>query len=50
VKLSYYGISDQWSMTEKRKMEIYFLKKAFKIHQGEGERQIFRDDILKVGQ
>jgi hypothetical protein len=42
---SYYDISKKWSMEKKRNMGIYFLKKAFQIFKGEGEKQIFPDDI-----
>ncbi|XP_052098732.1 ankyrin repeat and LEM domain-containing protein 1-like [Mytilus californianus] len=45
----YYGISSTWSMKEKRRMGVFFLKKALQIFQGEGERQILPMDI-KVGQ
>jgi len=47
---SYYSISKTWSEKQRRNIGVYFLKKALQIFQGEGERQIFRDDILKVGQ
>ena len=42
---SYYGISDKWGMETKKNMGIYFLKKALQIFKGEGEKQIFPDDI-----
>ena len=42
---NYYSISDKWSETQRRKMGIYFLKRAFRIFQAEGEKQIFPDDI-----
>ena len=45
----YYGISTTWGMKERRKMGVYFLKKALQIFQGEGERQILPVDI-KIGQ
>jgi hypothetical protein len=41
----YYGISKTWKMTKKRYMGMYFLKLAFQIFKGEGEKQIFLDDI-----
>ena len=42
---SYKGISDKWGMETNKNMGIYFLKKAFQIFKGEGEKQIFPDDI-----
>ena len=42
---SYKDISKTWSEKEKRKMGVYLLKKAFQIFKGEGEKQIFPDDI-----
>jgi hypothetical protein len=41
----YYSISDKWSETQRNKMGIYFLKRAFQIFQAEGEKPIFRKDI-----
>ena len=46
---SYYGISKTWSEKQRRNMGVYFLKKALQIFKGEGEKQLCRDDILKVG-
>ena len=42
---SYYGISKQWNMGKKRNMGIYFLKEALQIFKGEGEKQIFPNNI-----
>ena len=44
---SYYSLSDDWSDTLKRKMGIYFLKKAFQIFQAEGAKPILPGDMKK---
>ena len=47
---SYYGISKTWGEKQKKNMGVYFLKRALQIFKGEGENQLFYDNILKVGQ
>jgi hypothetical protein len=42
---SYYSISEQWSETQRKKMGIYFLKKAFQIFQAEGAKPILPADM-----
>jgi hypothetical protein len=42
---SYYSTSEIWSETQRRKMGMYFLKKALQIFQAEGEKPILPDDI-----
>ncbi|ESP05479.1 hypothetical protein LOTGIDRAFT_102206 [Lottia gigantea] len=48
-KGDFYGTSSTWSMKVKRRMGVYFLKKALQIFLAEGERQICPPDI-KMGQ
>jgi hypothetical protein len=40
-----FGISNQWEIEKRMDIGIYFLKRAFQIFKGEGEKQIFLDDI-----
>ena len=42
---SYYDISKEWTMVQKRNMGIYFLEKALQKFKEEGETQICRSDI-----